>query len=350
MTRNSFADSMRKDSIVATLAVALAVLALFGCAPRINTPSVDSQSHWLQPCNQDAQCGEFSCLCGVCSSLCSSNAQCNEASGVPAKCAAPDSGDDQCAQLATNEQICVQDCSGGDCTSVSVIHSTGTISLPAAKPVPQCPELARTSALPPLFFTPTLKDYDGPATVNEVRRSGSGSVLPDDTVVLVPNNLTGEHLDLRFNTGSTPSYLPLGQRVHVSLRGGGESNAAYTFMVLRDDTGKVLLAFHSGMDQLLQAGVFATRDTFGATVELRMLCQSAIPNGCFDHQVQADYAGTFGADTVVTLDNPDPVLINMNQLPYELTFSSNSVDGGAPNGTCAGLTPGRYLNFILLAH
>jgi hypothetical protein len=221
-----------------------------------------------------------------------------------------------------------------------------------SKKVPLCPEVAKPTALPPLFFNTTLPSYDGPATINELRQAQPGVFPADDTVVLVPNNLVGEHFDLRFSASPTPSYLALGHRVEISVRSGGEGSAKHSFIVVRDEAGKVLLAYHTGGDQLFQDGTFATQDAFGASLSLEMLCQSPVDGGCFKNQVQADYSGTFASDNQVTLDGWDSHELDMGGAPYQLTFNSYSVDGSAPDpaqGCSSDIKAARYLDFTVLA-
>jgi hypothetical protein len=39
-------------------------------------PDTDSETHWLQPCDEDAECGALSCVCGVCVEACDEDAAC----------------------------------------------------------------------------------------------------------------------------------------------------------------------------------------------------------------------------------------------------------------------------------
>ena len=39
-------------------------------------PDTDSETHWLQPCEEDAVCGALSCVCGVCVKACDEDAAC----------------------------------------------------------------------------------------------------------------------------------------------------------------------------------------------------------------------------------------------------------------------------------
>ena len=39
--------------------------------------SSQSQTHWLRACKGDAECGSFSCACGVCVEPCGSGGRCD---------------------------------------------------------------------------------------------------------------------------------------------------------------------------------------------------------------------------------------------------------------------------------
>ena len=60
------------------LRATLAMLSLLGAACSDAGPSTDSQTHWLQPCQDNAACGDegLSCLCGICLVPCADDAAC----------------------------------------------------------------------------------------------------------------------------------------------------------------------------------------------------------------------------------------------------------------------------------
>lgn len=92
---------------LSTAAASLAAL-LAGCIERSSVPSgprVDSESHWLSPCEADAQCGALQCICGVCSRDCGALACGGEATCAPF-------GADTCGAVPACTTACVDD---GDC-------------------------------------------------------------------------------------------------------------------------------------------------------------------------------------------------------------------------------------------
>ena len=345
-----------------------AVLELSACGAQ-STPSFDSQSHWLRACEHDADCGPYECLCGTCSSTCESNDDCSLATYTPATCQAPETLGAVCGDgdITPSTSVCVPDCNQSPCISdratavpalmdctdpncsstdavasdSSILHAT-LQPLPALEPVPACPELASTTSLPALFFTTDVADYEGPATVTQVDGGNVG---------LTANNAVNEQFLLRFN-GSAPVYLPLGQRVNVLVKNSGEGSAKRTLLVIRNDSDELLLVSHAGDDQLYQQGLFSTPDVIGATLTLRMLCQSAVSDGCFEQQVQANYEGIFSSDDdQLTTDGAGlPVNFVIAGRTFALTFDSSSVDGTSRKASCdPSATPGRYLSFSLLA-
>lgn len=83
---------------------ALAVSTVYGCGAHVEGGNTGSETHWLQACDSDSDCGQYSCLCGVCTRGCESNAQCEEPGGPDATCA--DKGEHACDGDAP-AQICI---------------------------------------------------------------------------------------------------------------------------------------------------------------------------------------------------------------------------------------------------
>ena len=81
-------------------------VALFGAAGGCGRAerSTGSQTNWLNPCNQDADCGAGECWCHVCSAPCAADDEC--ASG---SCRATE--DLGCAGPSTSPLLCVVECS-----------------------------------------------------------------------------------------------------------------------------------------------------------------------------------------------------------------------------------------------
>jgi hypothetical protein len=73
----------------------------------------DSETHWLEACDQDSDCGELSCICGVCTQPCQSDQAC-QADGGDALCIPSAQASDQCG--APPAQICWRGCQdNSDC-------------------------------------------------------------------------------------------------------------------------------------------------------------------------------------------------------------------------------------------
>ncbi len=75
--------------------------------------SVDSQTHWLRPCEDDSQCGEaYQCLCGICTVTCEEDQACG-GTGTTSQCfvAVEGIGDELCTLEEGPAGICLPDCS-----------------------------------------------------------------------------------------------------------------------------------------------------------------------------------------------------------------------------------------------
>lgn len=165
--------------------------------------------------------------------------------------------------------------------------------------------------------------------------------------MLVLNDAPDQPLELRFNA-PLPAFLPLGRRVNALVYSGGTGSAVYRLLALRDDAGKLLLVAHGGSDKLYQDGLFSTPEALGFSLELEMICQSRESGGCFENQIQAEYAATFKADDEVRTDGSSITQLHIGGVAYELTMWSSSVDGGNPTGCSPDITTGRYLDFSML--
>ena len=60
-----------------TLAFLSSTVALLQCGSTSSTSG--TETHWLQSCESDAECGGFQCVCGLCTLPCTDTADCNEA-------------------------------------------------------------------------------------------------------------------------------------------------------------------------------------------------------------------------------------------------------------------------------
>jgi hypothetical protein len=69
---------MTLRSYAFALGCTLSLCAVAGCAKVRMQAGTDGATHFLVECDADAECGELSCLCGVCSTSCSEDAQCSD--------------------------------------------------------------------------------------------------------------------------------------------------------------------------------------------------------------------------------------------------------------------------------
>jgi len=100
-----------------------------GCgATDTNNGGTDSNTHWLEPCERDSECGGLSCVCGVCTEPCEDDGACSELDGAScallntcsgprdeASCVVGCRNDADCADLGASFA-----CDGGQCLHVSL--------------------------------------------------------------------------------------------------------------------------------------------------------------------------------------------------------------------------------------
>jgi len=140
----------------------------------------------------------------------------------------------------------------------------------------------------------------------------------------------------------------VGRQFSVVFRSGeADSNAHYAFLILKDDAGLPLVVAASGDDTLYQQGLFSTKATWGAIVELRITCEEPVSDGCLENQSQADYQVTFRADDVLVHDGKKFHLLNIDGRTYETSALASSLTGGA--SLCDGIESSRSLHFAAVA-
>ncbi len=93
-------------------AFALAAL-IIGCGGR-QEPRIDSSTNWLRECESSSECGELSCLCGVCNTTCSSDSACD---GLDSNAECSVDGVRSASCGAVDESVCILRCSeDADCS------------------------------------------------------------------------------------------------------------------------------------------------------------------------------------------------------------------------------------------
>ena len=97
------------------LASLVGVLALAISCRGSTSTGTDSNTHWLSSCSGDADCGDLSCICGVCSTPCTIDGHC-DGLGESAVCEELST----CATAAGPHQLCTAACSiQADCQKFS---------------------------------------------------------------------------------------------------------------------------------------------------------------------------------------------------------------------------------------
>ena len=204
------------------------------------------------------------------------------------------------------------------------------------------PTCSRITGIPSSFVDTDIDEYDGPAQVTSVADGGPATGVTDGIITLALLDLEGETLEVRVRGESLRQLFPEGRMVHATVMSGGEANLSYVLVVLRDEEGELLFVYHEGGDELYEEGLFADESTLGFSLELQVLCSESVADGCFEHQVQRDFVGVFGADETSVLDGAEPATLIIDTRTYSVTFWSTSVEGG--RSLCnTDILPGRYL-------
>ncbi len=336
------------------LVMALALVT--GCGAKSSDDLSDSQGHWLKHCDESAECGGAACMCGVCTSECTADADCWRLGDSSAsRCA--NVRVDGCPVLADGASICIPDCPNDECLSVQsgalttsddgTESNSSTLLLSSMLEfddysVPRCPKVADTTSLPLVSVRPSIEAYEGTATVRSVAATTAlGSLItltPDE----VPNG------SIEFSMLNVPGVIAEGAQLSVLFRSGKhETNANYAFIIVKDDAGLPLVVGASGGDTLYQQGLFSTKDTWGAIVELRITCEASGDDGCLENQTRAEYQVTFRADDELVHDGKEFHLLSIDGRTYETSALSSSISGGESH--CDGIEPSRYLHFAAVA-
>lgn len=108
---------------VAALAIVSGLAGCVSSSASEGAGGTDSNTHWLDRCDADAECGsELECLCGVCSRPCASDSGCSElavnAVCVTAACEGqPAHGDGICSRACDEDEACGAGakCESGEC-------------------------------------------------------------------------------------------------------------------------------------------------------------------------------------------------------------------------------------------
>ena len=89
-----------------------------GCEARTHPQIIDSQTNWLKACQIDAQCGDYSCVCGVCTSPCGDDSACSSLKGSSCVDASDPGGIAECGGTRVPKLgICLPRCDDGGCAS-----------------------------------------------------------------------------------------------------------------------------------------------------------------------------------------------------------------------------------------
>ena len=94
-----------------------------GCGEVREDGGTDSNTHWLEPCRRDADCGELACVCGQCTQPCENDGACGVLPGAScalANACAPSNDAPSCVAECVRDADCAAvreglECADGQC-------------------------------------------------------------------------------------------------------------------------------------------------------------------------------------------------------------------------------------------
>ena len=105
---------------IPSLILILLCVAIASCSPD-PSPQTGSQTNWLRACQTNADCGEQSCRCGVCTSPCDSDNTCDNLPGATCVTAKDPGVVAMCnGAEASAPALCLPHCSDGLCSKDQV--------------------------------------------------------------------------------------------------------------------------------------------------------------------------------------------------------------------------------------
>ena len=126
-----------RTSIFSILGALFTFAVVPACGPGEGPQTTDSQTNWLKSCEIDAQCGDLTCVCGVCTSRCGSDTECVDLEGSECVGAADPGAIAQCGGTNPMSGLCLPRCGAecgeglmcvaGACTPVPQPNATVTV-------------------------------------------------------------------------------------------------------------------------------------------------------------------------------------------------------------------------------
>jgi len=111
--------TLLRDWILISALLGASLAFPLGCETEAGEPSTGSESHFLRSCDDDSECGDLSCVCGVCSTPCDDVAECTELDPI-AECVPSATRPSDSACATPPDAICDVTCeSDADCDSLA---------------------------------------------------------------------------------------------------------------------------------------------------------------------------------------------------------------------------------------
>ena len=219
-------------------------IGLVGCTESISTPdSVGSETNWLINCDADAECGNSSCLCGVCTTDCDGPTGCAGFESAVCSVNGEAAYAAQCSEMEASPGICLPECStNNDCATAQRCEDGACVFI-ATDSNPGTPDGDGLPGTPDGGGLPGTPDGDGlPGTPDDGGLPGT----PDDGGL--PGTPDGDGLllsDREFLLDSAQGYTVVDNTsIRISFR--------------RDDVGGLGFSLSAGCNSIF--GSFALRD------------------------------------------------------------------------------------------
>jgi hypothetical protein len=150
------------------ISLSLGALALLPfCGTEHVGSTMDSQTHWLDECTSDAQCGDLECICGRCVARCEASGSCDVA-GLQTECTARTSVavDALCGPEDPASSVCLVPCdSDVDCSGDQQCIGERCVVKHLSPPDASAPEEGGTVTPPPDGAPPDSAPPEGGSTV-----------------------------------------------------------------------------------------------------------------------------------------------------------------------------------------
>lgn len=119
-------------------AIGVLLLSISSCHTGSSSPDVSSQTNWLKACEKPADCEEFDCICGICTTSCKGSSDCKDLTGASCIAKGEPGTIAACDGKPAETGMCLPSCDDQACsdgttciagTCVGARESTSTVTI-----------------------------------------------------------------------------------------------------------------------------------------------------------------------------------------------------------------------------